>query len=202
MTRSISFGRTAARARRGTLSTLPAARTRQHADDLIADLLRVGVEVGEDACSDALVLPHQAEQDVLGADVVVSQRQRLAQGQLEHLLRTRGERNLPRRDLLARTHDPNHLVANLFDRDLESFEYTRGEALLFTQQSQQDVLRADVVVLESACLFLGQDNDLAGTFGEAFKHRAMPSLSTVARGGRQVREAGANRASGSGLCDK
>src|SRR4026208_2393989 len=43
----------------------------EHADDLVADLLGVGVEVEQDACRDALVLAHEAEQDVLRADVVV-----------------------------------------------------------------------------------------------------------------------------------
>src|SRR4029453_13699971 len=42
----------------------------EHADDLVADLLAVGVEVEQDACGHALVLAHEAEQDVLGADVV------------------------------------------------------------------------------------------------------------------------------------
>src|SRR5438132_5355393 len=52
---------------------LPSFPTRRSSD------LRVGVEVEQDARGDALVLAHQAEQDVLGADVVVAQRQRLAQ---------------------------------------------------------------------------------------------------------------------------
>src|SRR5215211_6565785 len=55
------------------------AGTGQHPDHLVADLVRVGVEVEQDARRDALVLAHQAEQDVLGADVVVAQRQRLSQ---------------------------------------------------------------------------------------------------------------------------
>ena len=50
-----------------------AAGAGQHPDDLVADLLRVGVEVEQDAGGDALVLADQAEQDVLGADVVVAE---------------------------------------------------------------------------------------------------------------------------------
>ena len=130
---------------------------------------------------------------MLGADVVVAERQRLAKRELEHLLGPRRERDLPGGDLFAGAHDADDLVADLLDRDLETLEYARGEALLLAQQSQQDVLRADVVVLERARLFLGQDDNLAGAFGEAFKHRALPSLSTVAEGGRQVRGAGARR---------
>src|SRR5213078_2412867 len=45
----------------------------QHADDLVADLLGVRVEVEQDARGNALVLAHEAEQDVLGADVVVAE---------------------------------------------------------------------------------------------------------------------------------
>src|SRR5208283_1091250 len=41
----------------------------EHADDLVADLLGVGVEVQQDARCHALVLAHEPEQDVLGADV-------------------------------------------------------------------------------------------------------------------------------------
>src|SRR3977135_2740806 len=48
-----------------------AAGTGQHPDDLVADLLRVGVEVQQDAGGNALVLADEAQQDVLGADVVV-----------------------------------------------------------------------------------------------------------------------------------
>ena len=53
------------------------------------------VLVREDLCSPSLAFAEQAEQDVLGADVVVLELQRLAQRQLEHLLRPRGERDVP-----------------------------------------------------------------------------------------------------------
>jgi hypothetical protein len=71
------------------------ARAGEHADDLVADLLGVGVEVEQDPRGDALVLADEAEQDVLGADVVVTQRERFAQRELEHLLRARRERIWP-----------------------------------------------------------------------------------------------------------
>src|ERR1700756_4315778 len=48
----------------------PPAGTGQHADPLVADLPGVGVEVEQDAGRHTLVLTHQPEQDVLGADVV------------------------------------------------------------------------------------------------------------------------------------
>src|SRR5207245_530193 len=82
-------------------AALAAARAGQHPDDLVADLLGVGVEVEQDARSDALVLADEPEQDVLRADVVVAERQRFAQRQLEHLLGAGRERDLAGRDLVA-----------------------------------------------------------------------------------------------------
>src|SRR3989441_893989 len=73
---------------------LAAAGAGEHPDDLVANLVRIRVEVEQDACRDALVLTHEAEQDVLGADVVVSQREGLPRCQIAHLLGTRRERDL------------------------------------------------------------------------------------------------------------
>ena len=149
-----------------------AAGAGEHADDLVADLLRVGVEVEQDAGGDALVLAHQPEQDVLGADVVVAERERLAQRQLEHLLRPRRERDLARGDLLAGADDADHLGADALDRDVQRLEHASGEALLLAQQAEQDVLGADVVVLQGAGLFLGEDDHLPGPFCESLEQNS------------------------------
>jgi hypothetical protein len=37
-------------------------------------------------------------------------------------------------------------------------------------KAEQDVLSADVVVIEHACFFLGQHNNAAGSIGKALKH--------------------------------
>ena len=157
-----------ARGARG--AALPPAGAGEHADDLVADLLRVGVEVEQDPGCDALVLAHEPEQDVLGADVVVPERERLAQRQLENLLRARRERNLARGHLVALPDDAGDLGANLFHRDVERLEHTRRETFFLAQQTEQDVLGTDVVVLERARLVLREYDDLAGTLGEPFEH--------------------------------
>ena len=149
-----------------------AAGAGEHPDHLVADLVGVGVEVEQDAGGDALVLTHQAEQDVLGADVVVAERERLAQRQLEHLLGARRERDLAGGDLLAGADDPHHLGADALDGDVERLEDAGGQALLLAQQPEQDVLGADVVVLERARLFLGQDDDLTGSLCESLEQKA------------------------------
>ena len=148
----------------------------QHADDLVADLLGVGVEVEQDAGGDALVLAHQAEQDVLGADVVVAEAQRLAQRELEHLLGARRERDLAGGDLLAGADDAHDLRAHALDGDVEALEDAGGEALLLAEQAEQDVLGADVVVLERPRLLLRENDHLAGSFCESLEHAAASFL--------------------------
>src|SRR5579864_3171614 len=157
---------------RGTraAAALATAGAGEHADDLVADLLGVGVEVEQDARGDAFVLAHEPEQDVLGADVVVSEGERLAQRELEDLLRARRERDLPGRHLVALADNASDLRAHLLDGDVERLEHARGKSFFLAQQPEQDVLGADVVVLERARLVLGEDDDLTSPFGEAFEH--------------------------------
>ena len=142
----------------------------QHADDLVADLLGVGVEVEQDPRGDALVLANEAEQDVLRADVVVAERERLSQRELQHLLGARRERDLPRRDLVALADDARHVGPDVLDGDVERVEHTGGEPLLLTEQAEQDVLGADVVVLEGPGLVLREHDDLPCALGESFEH--------------------------------
>ena len=148
------------------LPLLAAAGPGEHADDLVADLLGVGVEVEQDARGDAFVLAHEAEQDVLGADVVVAERERLAQRELEHLLRARRERDLAARHLVALADDARHLRAHLLDGDVERLEHARSQAFLLAEEAEQDVLGADVVVLQGTRFVLREDDDLPGTLCE------------------------------------
>ena len=163
-------------------AALAAAGPGQHPDHLVADLLGVGVEVEQDAGGDALVLADEAEQDVLGADVVVAEAQRLAQRQLEDLLGAGRERDLAGGDLFAGADDPHDLRAHALDRDVEGLEHACRQALLLAQQSEQDVLGADVVVLERPRLFLRQDDHLAGSLCKSLEHDS--SLGPVYSGAR------------------
>jgi len=81
----------------------------------------------------------------------------------------RGVRNLAGGDLLTGADDAHDLGAHALDGDVQRLEDPGSEPLLLAQEAEQDVLRADVVVLERASLFLGEDNHLAGSFGESLK---------------------------------
>src|SRR5207247_9623811 len=159
-------------------AALAATRTGEHADDLVANLLCVGVEVEQDARGDALVLSNEAEQDVLGADVVVTEGERFTQGELENLLRAWRERNLAARDLIALTDDARHLRPHFLHRDVEGLEHPRRKTLFLAEQPEQDVLGADVVVLQRPCLVLREDDDLASPFSEAFEQVPSTPLSS------------------------
>jgi len=80
------------------------------------------------------------------------------------------ERSLVRGHLAALADDPRHLRAHLLDRDVERGKHASGQPLLLTQQSQEDVLGADVTVLERARLDLGEDDDALAAFCESPEH--------------------------------
>ena len=112
---------------------------------------------------------------MLGADVVVAERERLAERQLEHLLGARRERDLAGRDLLAGADDADDLRPHALDGDVQGLEDAGGEALLLAEQAEQDVLGADVVVLERPRLFLREDDYLPGPLCESLKHLSTAS---------------------------
>ena len=100
-----------------------AAGAAERPHDLAADLLGVRVQVQQDARGDALFLAHEAEQDVLGADVVVTERERLAQRQLQDLFGARREGDLALRRLFAGADDAHDGRADLFDGHFEPVEH-------------------------------------------------------------------------------
>jgi hypothetical protein len=165
----------ARRARSRALLAAPGAR--EHADDLIANLLGVSVEIEQDARRHALVLTHQPKQDVLGTDVVMTERERLSQRQFQHFLGARREGDLTGRDLVALADDARHLRPDLLDGDVERLEHARGKALLLAQEPEQDVLGTDVVVLESTSLVLRKYDYLPGPLGKSLEQPSRPLFS-------------------------
>ena len=75
------------------------------------------------------------------------------------------------------------LAADGLERDAERLERLGGDALALVDQPEQDVLGADVVVVEEAGLLLGQHDDPAGPVGEAFEQGA----ASQTRGDRERR---------------
>ncbi len=139
-------------------------------DDRRADLVEIGAEVEQHLRRHTLALADEAEQDVLGADVVVAELQRLAQRQLEHLLGARRERDVPRRHERALADEVLDLRVDVLKRDAQRLERLGGDAVLLADESEQQVLGADVVLVEHARFFLGVDHDPARLLGESLEH--------------------------------
>ena len=132
---------------------------------------------------DALTLADEPEQDVLGPDVVMAELQRLTQAEFKHLLGTRSERDVSGWRLLALADDLLDLGAHSFQRDTQGLQRLGRDALALVNQSQQDVLGADVVVVEHPGFFLSQDDDPAGAVGKSLEHRLYLLSVTWRRGG-------------------
>ena len=148
----------------------------QQLNDLLPDPGQFGAELDQHLGGDTLTLTDQAEQNVLGADVVVAELQRLAEAELEHLLGTGSERDVSRRRLLTLADDLLDLAADTLERDAQRLQRLGGYALTLVNKSQQDVLGPDVVVVEHPRFFLRQDDNPAGTVGKSFEHRLLPAL--------------------------
>ena len=142
---------------------------RQELDDLLAHAAEVGAERHEHLGGDALALTDEAEQQVLGADVVVAELERLAQRELEHLLGPGRERRCAAGGGARWADRLLHLLPDRLERDPERLERLGGDAFALVDQPEQDVLGAEEVVIEEPCFLLGEDQDSSGSVGEAFE---------------------------------
>jgi len=102
-------------------------------EDPLPDPVQVAAEPDQHLGSHALTLPEQAEQDVLGADVVVAEQQRLAQRQLQHSLGPRRERDVPGRREGASAADLLDLLAHRVQADVQRRQRPGRDATFFVQ---------------------------------------------------------------------
>ncbi len=163
-------GRALAAAARTGLRGLLALVARQQLQDLLADPVQVGTQLDQHLRRDALTLADEAEQDVLGADVVVAQLQRLAQRQLQDLLGPGRERDVPARRLLPLADDLLDLLPDALQGDPEGLEGLGGHSLALVDEAEEDVLGADVVVVEHPGFFLRQNDNPPRSVGEPLEH--------------------------------
>ena len=123
----------------GPLRLLGRARRRalrQDADDLVADLVEVHAERLEDAGGDALALADEAEEQVLGADVVVAEPARLVDRQLDDPLGSRRQADLADDRPIAATDDELDRRPDLGQLDVHVLEDARGDALALADQAR------------------------------------------------------------------
>ena len=164
----------------GALATSPGSHfsgLAEHANHLGAHLREVNPEVLKHPCRHTFPFANQAEQQVLGSDVVVTELTGLLEGQLQHPLGPWGEGNLHRHETRAPADDFFHLYPGVLEVDPHRLEHLGGDASAFTDQTQQDLFGAHKVVTQASSLFLGQHDHLDGLLSKALEHGPWPGTS-------------------------
>ena len=103
---------------------------------------------------------------MLGPDVVVIEASRLVDGELDHFLGTRREADFAEHGAVPAADDELDRGADFAQLDSEVREHFGGDPVALADQSEQQVLGADVVVIEALRFFLRQCQHTAGALGE------------------------------------
>ena len=75
-----------------------------------------------------------------------------------------------RTDLLSLSNDFDNLRPDRVEVDAETLEGLGCDAFALVNEPQQNVLGADVRVIQQPSLFLGQHDDPPSSIGKPFKH--------------------------------
>ena len=93
----------------------------------------------------------------------------LVDGELDDALGARGQADLADDRAIAAADDELDRRPHLGQLDVHVLEDARGDALALTDEAEEQVLRADVVVVEPLGLVLRERQDLAGAVRELVK---------------------------------
>ena len=149
------------------------------------DVLAYGVEAHplfhEDRRRHGPLLAQDAQQQVLGADVVVEQPVRFLGGVLEHALGFGAEGDFNRgRDLLAKHGPAFDFLANTFEREVRAGKNAAGQALALANQSEEQVLGLNRDAAELTGLVPREEKNPPRSFRIAFEHPGYLCLSGAA----------------------
>ncbi len=141
----------------------------QHSPRLAANLLGADAELAQHVDGQPLILAGQAEEQVLGADVVLAHAPRFFDRVLQDALGAGRKLGLGEggSGSLAAGQPLDHGL-NPGDFQAEFAQNPAGHAALLEQQADQNVLAADVTVVEAFRLFLGQAQHASGALSESF----------------------------------
>ncbi len=148
----------------------------QQLDDVFAHRVEAHPLFHEDGRRHRTLFAQDAEQQMLGADVVVQQPIGFFGGKLQHALGFRAERDLDRRrDLLAEHGAPFDLFSDVLQGQVRPGENAAGQPLAFANEPEQQVLGLDGDAAQLARLVSGEEENATRSFGVAFEHPFQPA---------------------------
>src|SRR5260370_36381060 len=136
-------------------------------------LIQLHAEVTQHFCSNTIPFAQQSQQEVFCADMIVLEMLCLLLCQLNYFSEDfrRSWRWLfctpLRRGTLGVTEHHDRLRAHPFQLDAQPLQHARGQAFAFAHQPQQEMLRADIMMIEAASLVDGEFDHFLGARGEA-----------------------------------
>ena len=137
-----------------------------------ANIFELQPEVHQHLSCDAFLLSQQAQQKMLGSDVVVVEVTGLFHRVLDDLFRPWGLGQLAHRDHVGtRLDNLLDFQADLPQINVQILQDVGGDSRAFFDQAEEDVLGSNIFVIESLGLLVGQLHDLAGPIGETLVHR-------------------------------
>ncbi len=161
----------------------------QQLHDVFAHLMQPHPFLHQDGGRDRALLAQDAEQEVLGADVVVQQPVGLFGRVLEHALGLGAERNLHRGGhLFAKDRPALDVLPDAFQGEVRARENPARQALALANQAQEQVLGLNGDASELARLVTGKKEHPSCSFGVAFEHPTpKPPCEAIIRQNDQVR---------------
>ncbi len=118
----------------------------------------------------ALAFANKAQEEVLGADVIVAQLEGFTKRQLHYLLGARGKGRGTRRRSPGWPDRLFYLHPHRLKVDTERSQRLGRHVVALTDKAKKEVLGTDEVVVQQARFLLGQHQHPASIISEAFEH--------------------------------
>jgi hypothetical protein len=143
----------------------------QELDDVLANGVQAHPFFHQDGRRHRSLLAQDAEQQVLGPDVVVQQPIGFFRGELQHALGFSAEGNLDRRRHLFPKHGAAFdFLADVFEGEMGAREDAARQPFTLANQSKQEVLGLNGNAAELTGLVAGEEENPPSPFGVPFEH--------------------------------
>ena len=143
----------------------------QEGQDLNSQHFQVGPEIHQNLRGNALGFSQQPEQEVLRPNVIVLEAAGLLHRILDDLLGPGRLREFTHSNHVGPALDELlHFQADLAEIDIQLPQHIGGHAAALLDQTEENMLRSNILVVESPRLLVGELHHLAGAIGEGFVH--------------------------------